>query len=230
MGISDLTGIEAFVNLQYLHCEGHQVTSLDVSTNTNLRQLLCRDNKLTSLDVSKNVLLSEHPEENLLPYGLDCSGNLLTTLDLSNKTALLSVSLRDMPTLNEVCIPSCFTWFGEGFLPDSNQLFQEYSDTTGSLNVVFDNTCGIGNTKIENLMLDSGISIYPNPINSTFTIDLASPIQGEIEVHSINGQLIHVQPISSNTKQIDLSMYPRGIYFVTVRSDAWVRAEKVVRY
>ena len=41
--ISDLTGIEAFVNLDTLNCGRNQLTSLDVSNNTLLDQLYLRD-------------------------------------------------------------------------------------------------------------------------------------------------------------------------------------------
>ena len=37
--ISNLTGIEAFTNLQTLYCYSNQLTSLDVSQNVNLQNL-----------------------------------------------------------------------------------------------------------------------------------------------------------------------------------------------
>ena len=39
--ISDLTGIEAFVNLTELYCDNNQLTSLDVSSNTALEVFEC---------------------------------------------------------------------------------------------------------------------------------------------------------------------------------------------
>ncbi len=52
MNISDLTGIEAFTNLETLKCSNNLLTNLDVSQNTALTQLGCIDNQLTSLDVT----------------------------------------------------------------------------------------------------------------------------------------------------------------------------------
>ncbi len=77
-GISDLTGIEYFTNLEDLHCNYNKLKVLDVSNNTALRSLSCCDNQLTSLDVSNNKDL----------YNLICFNNQLTTLDVSNNTAL----------------------------------------------------------------------------------------------------------------------------------------------
>lgn len=78
IGISDLTGIEAFVNLNYLNCGENELTNLDVTNNTSLIELNCGENMLTSLEVSSNSSL-----ERLL-----CGGNLLTDLDVSSNTVL----------------------------------------------------------------------------------------------------------------------------------------------
>ena len=76
--ISSLKGIEYFTALEYLYCDGNQLTSLDVSKNTALTLLSCGGNQLTSLDVSKNTALKQ----------LSCGGNQLTSLDVSKNTAL----------------------------------------------------------------------------------------------------------------------------------------------
>ena len=76
--ISDMTGIEAFINLDSLYCQSNQVTNLDVSNNVALSFLACGWNQLTSLDVSMNTQLEM----------LDCWINHLTSLDVSNNTAL----------------------------------------------------------------------------------------------------------------------------------------------
>ena len=37
--ISSLTGISYFTNLQYLNCQGNNITSLNLSSNTKLKQV-----------------------------------------------------------------------------------------------------------------------------------------------------------------------------------------------
>jgi len=76
--ISDLTGIEAFVNITALYCFNNQLSSLDISNNTALERLDCRNNQLSSLDASDNTALSS----------LYCHNNQLSSLDTSNNTAL----------------------------------------------------------------------------------------------------------------------------------------------
>lgn len=51
-GISDMTGVEAFINLTELYCHSNSITSLDLSINTSLVRLNCSSNLITSLDVS----------------------------------------------------------------------------------------------------------------------------------------------------------------------------------
>jgi uncharacterized repeat protein (TIGR01451 family) len=87
-GISDLTGLEYFVNLNTLHCSGNQLTSLPALPN-NLTVLWCLNNQLTSLPTLPNSLtdlrcfnnqLSSLPA---LPNSLNtlwCYNNQLTSL------------------------------------------------------------------------------------------------------------------------------------------------------
>ncbi|MFC4165195.1 T9SS type A sorting domain-containing protein [Epilithonimonas zeae] len=93
-GITNLTGIEAFVNITGLSCYSesgstfpNQLTSLDISKNTKLKTLLCYGNLLTSLDVSKNIDL----------ITIFCYDNQLTNLDVSKNTELLQLYCGNNP-------------------------------------------------------------------------------------------------------------------------------------
>ena len=81
-GISNLTGIEDFTDLEILKCYENQLTNLDLSKNTALTRLDCGGNKLTSLDISINTALTD----------LECYKNQLTNLDVSKNTALRELS------------------------------------------------------------------------------------------------------------------------------------------
>jgi Leucine-rich repeat (LRR) protein len=103
--ISDMTGIEAFVNLVTLDCSWNELTSLDVSGCKVLTELTCYNNRLTSLDVSGctaltslscggNQLTSLDVSGCKVLTELTCYNNRLTSLDVSNNTALENLDCR----------------------------------------------------------------------------------------------------------------------------------------
>jgi hypothetical protein len=83
--ISDLTGIEDFVNLEELYLLGNNLSSLDISNNLFLNTLGCSLNQLTSIDVSDNILLTN----------LYLSGNQLGSIDISNNVNLVELNLTN---------------------------------------------------------------------------------------------------------------------------------------
>lgn len=103
LGITDLTGIEAFTSLNGLYVGNNNLSTLDLSANTTLtfvdcsgsglssisitnctalEGINCNTNNLTSLDVSTNTALT----------AINCSGNDLTSLDVSNNLLLSNFS------------------------------------------------------------------------------------------------------------------------------------------
>jgi Leucine-rich repeat (LRR) protein len=74
--ISDLKGIEAFINLDTLLCASNQIKSLDVSENTALKTLNCIWNQISNLDVSNIASLTY----------LCCHFNQLTFLNISDNS------------------------------------------------------------------------------------------------------------------------------------------------
>ncbi len=100
--IRDLSGIEAFVNLEVLIADNNDIRSLDLSENTNLRELSVFNNKLISLNVSNNTRLenlniykNRLSDLNLLNNRnlayLAAADNNLTELDLVNNKQLVNV-------------------------------------------------------------------------------------------------------------------------------------------
>ena len=90
--ISDLSGIEAFVNLKHLYAYSNHLTALNLSQNTFLEVLDIENNGLETLNISQNTLLKE----------IYVSNNLLQTLTVSHlpDLELLSCSLNNLSTLN----------------------------------------------------------------------------------------------------------------------------------
>lgn len=92
--ISDLTGIEAFINLSFLDCSFNNLTSIDVSNNTLLEILNCSNNQLTSIDISNNPDI----------FQLECRSNNLSTLDISSNLDMTLLYVGNNANLTEIDI------------------------------------------------------------------------------------------------------------------------------
>jgi hypothetical protein len=83
-GITDMTGIETFFNLDTLYCGDNHFSSLDVSSNSALKYLDCSGYLYTSVTPLQTLNLSACTG---LTY-LNCGSSKLTNLDLSSCIAL----------------------------------------------------------------------------------------------------------------------------------------------
>ena len=99
--ISDLSGIEDFINLNYLWCDLNNLVTLDLSNNVNLVKACCTYNQLTTLILPQNLTTLYCYGNDLTQldmtscYGIEnlsCGFNKLSTLDLSNNYALRILS------------------------------------------------------------------------------------------------------------------------------------------
>lgn len=111
--ISNLTGLEYFLDLQYLDCAANNLTAVDASQYPQLRYLYCNSNTVTTLTLSGLYHLIEldcsyNSIASLDFMGLqslstvDCSENLLTALDFSvcPQLADFSCSNNNIVTIN----------------------------------------------------------------------------------------------------------------------------------
>jgi hypothetical protein len=73
--------------------------------------------------------------------------------------------------------------------------------------------------------------IYPNPTNSTITIELPTqPSQNtSLTISNTNGQHLITQAITEPQTEIDLSHLPTGIYIVKVWNDKEVMVQKIIK-
>jgi hypothetical protein len=81
--ISDLTGIEGFINLKELFATNNQINSIDLSNNLLLEKLFIANNQLSTIDVSKNINLKN----------IDVGENQLTEIDVHLLLELESLSI-----------------------------------------------------------------------------------------------------------------------------------------
>ncbi|MDJ1503731.1 DUF7619 domain-containing protein [Xanthocytophaga agilis] len=101
--ISNLTGIEAFINLKYLNCSYNSLTLLNIQELVKLERLECNNNLLEQIYFPVNT--------NALNY-LDCSFNKLTNVNVETlinlqelhcfNNSLYSLYLGELPKLEHL--------------------------------------------------------------------------------------------------------------------------------
>ncbi|MFC2116542.1 T9SS type A sorting domain-containing protein [Bacteroidota bacterium] len=201
--INDMTGIEAFVNLETLVCVSNDLYSLDVSDCTALTYLDCRYNSLYTLDVSNCSALTY----------LDCSFTNLVQLDVSNSTSLKTLNINHMEFLLVVYVWNSFPAGIAIASKDSPSVyFYKYNEGTGIVGID-----------------QKGTRIYPNPVTDLLSIETSTPGLHTIEIHSLNGQLLYSTKIDGPTLQIDVSTFQKGVYLITIRSKDYMRTEKIIK-
>jgi len=83
---------------------------------------------------------------------------------------------------------------------------------------------------VDELKILENLYIYPNPNNGIFTINSTnnSETTNSIEIYNTLGNKIYQSVFETNTKSINISNYPQGIYIVKVYSGNNVFVEKVI--
>jgi Leucine-rich repeat (LRR) protein len=129
--ISDLTGIEAFTNVQILRCNNNNLTNLNINNLTTLTHLFCSTNQITNLNLSNLVNLKF----------LDCASNVLTNLDVTplNQLEDLNCALNQLTAINVdplinlkklICSNNSINSLSLNNLPNLERLEYQYNQST----------------------------------------------------------------------------------------------------
>lgn len=77
---------------------------------------------------------------------------------------------------------------------------------------------------------NANVSIYPNPTNGALYINLNHLNENpELSIMTLQGQVIYTEKLVGNTtKQLDMSVYPKGVYIIKLSSDKVLKIERIV--
>lgn len=107
--IVDITGIEAFINLEYLDCKNNQITVLNLSSFTGLKDLYCENNLITSLNFAglnlENVVIDNNP----IAFDSldDLIADQLISLSAAGCTSLIYFAPNPTPSLQNLNLAGC---------------------------------------------------------------------------------------------------------------------------
>jgi Secretion system C-terminal sorting domain len=85
-----------------------------------------------------------------------------------------------------------------------------------------------GSLTTGNVTIDNSISIYPNPSEGVFTIDLSDFENAQIEIYSVFGQKVKTITQKQAKEAIDLTGCSKGIYWVKITSNGVENRSKII--
>jgi hypothetical protein len=194
LSISDLEGLQYFVNLEVLNCaQNGSIAYVPSTFMPNLRELICSSNQLTSLDVSQNPFLEV----------LKFSFNLIDNIDVTQNNFLRELYFSGC-NISELDITQCHLL--EKLFCNGNQLAN--LDLTQNINL---NMLHCQNNILTALDVSSNVnitSLYCND-NSISNLDLSQNLLVEYiycyknNLSSLDiSENIHVKVISSFENQL----------------------------
>lgn len=161
LGITDLTGIEAFVNITTLEVYSNILTSLDVSNNTSLTRLHCANNQITTIDVSGIPTLNQ----------IHCQNNQLVELNLANGNNANFTYMKSYGNPNLTCIQH-----DSNYTPSYTNAGQYAEGWTRDANSSYSSNCNYGPVYVD--ANASGANDGSSWIDAYTTIDAALAVAG----------------------------------------------------
>ncbi|WBX68825.1 T9SS type A sorting domain-containing protein [Tenacibaculum dicentrarchi] len=108
-GISDLSGIENFSNLEGLTVNKNQLISIDLTKNTKLKLINLSDNKISNINITNNLDLKSFSIRNNKLTDINIATNLnLTSLDVFNNN-IQSIDISKNVLLTNLNVASNFS-------------------------------------------------------------------------------------------------------------------------
>jgi hypothetical protein len=86
----------------------------------------------------------------------------------------------------------------------------------------------LGATQI-NETVDNGVLIYPNPVDDFLFIDLDKPRELEVTILDVQGKEVTKQLFTGLRNQLDISALRKGVYFMKLEGDGFVKIEKIIK-
>ncbi len=213
--ISNLTGIEAFENLEFLDCGGNLLSALDVSNNIALTTLRCYNNNLTLLDCNNNINLTELIITNnpnlatvFIKNGSDESSNMGSGSWLENWLD------SNNPSLEYICaddfqIADIQQWLDADVNINSYCNFQpggDYNTITG-ITKFDEDTDGCGELDLTIPYMAINLDLDGNSTNSTFFTNT----QGQYTIYTGETGTYTLIPILENPSYYTVSPSPADV-------------------
>ena len=168
-----------------------------------------------------------------------CDSIVATILTINQLLAEITV-IDDTTLLSSGPAGSTYQWIdcSNGNVVLTGETNQSYTASTNGDYAVIVTMNGCSDTSscstINSVNLDEinaidRVALYPNPTNDNFTIEFETLPEGSyLEIHSIDGKMMHRTNISSKQTVIGVQSWTKGVYIVQVISSVQTRTIKLV--
>lgn len=75
---------------------------------------------------------------------------------------------------------------------------------------------------------DKEIRIYPNPVTEKLVIEMSDMKFTKVTLVNAVGEIVFAQEINSGKAEIDMSNFPKGVYFL-ITNGKNIKAEKIIK-
>lgn len=225
-------------------CEGESVSMQAISAN----------NYTWSAGPSTMALITVTPTQNANTYtvvGSDvfgCTNQAVQTINV-NPLPVISVTGNTM-----ICMGNAANLTGSGAGPNgsyewkasnlyliSNPISASPQVTTTYMVTGTDGTTGCKGSQMVTVAVDpctginsitgssNKVSVYPNPNNGMFTVELNNSLSKTIEVIDVTGRIVLSNTTSNNVVDVNISALSNGVYYVKVKSENTSEVIKIVK-
>ncbi|PDH45873.1 MAG: hypothetical protein CNE34_00470 [Rhodothermaeota bacterium MED-G18] len=216
--IKNLSGIEAFKNIEYMNLVGNKIDSINLTKNISLKVIYANFNEFKSVNTDKNINLENIAIDNNLPdFSEDIENGLIEPWD-----TITRINFTKNVNLKHISVP----FLGLNELDISNNTKLEGLDAINNNISVIDFSSNLGN--MENIKLGTNnlseidVTNFPNlkvlhiPENKITSLDVSknplleelalsdNPIDGILDVSFMN-KMNELRVFNTNISCIQLS-------------------------
>lgn len=227
--INNITGIEAFINLEKLTIGSTLIESLNVSTMPGLKHLDCNGNMLTQLDVSENPLLEYlyissagdvYPLNDFSEIDLSHNPNIkylladggLNYINLKNGNNNPDMQIIiGYPFPVEQTLSVCIEIDDEDLAQAGQYPYSEWNVHGYSMTYSYTELCTMGVKNNSTLKAE----IYPNPATDVLHLGMGNTVADNVKLLDVSGRLVR-EFNTPHDNTINVSGLDKGVYMVVV--------------
>jgi Leucine-rich repeat (LRR) protein len=228
--ITDIEGLQAFTSVTEINLSGNNISDLSVLFGSNAVVLTNKQaefktvasssfSALLVLDVSYNSLTSIDVSEITTLVELNCSNNLLNSLNIKNGNNAILTTFEASNNTALSCIQV-------DNVADASSGLGSYSAWNKDTFAIYSEDCSSALSTVDNNLIPS-LSIFPNPVKDVITVNAKQAIEN-ITIYNIMGQKVNSFETLKNN-QIDVSGYPKGFYIMSAEINGAIQSLKFLK-